>query len=339
MTARIRTAVGALIRWVAPGHHGIGALVFVVLASGCGGGGAEATELPLREDFAECERFSMNDEVATVDCPEGELRVLVAQPDVSPSHFVPFRFDTAQQSLAVSAEARAPVAGGAWGIGCLASARGEAGRGYLFLVTRVGEAAVMRLDAAPGEASDGGVPEQFAVLAGQRRFVQNPAARHTFRVRCATTAAGTVRVRAAVDGGNPLIADDGDGIAPFTAASSVVLTDKPGTDVRFDKLSVEGTPATERGTAITHQEDRIAAVRAAAVKQTANGTVTSVFCQSENSGCVVTFKVEYSAPDCQFWVVESVNGVDVAKPDGPLREGHGTYDEDDPDTIGCDYGP
>jgi hypothetical protein len=53
---------------------------------------------------------------------------------------------------------------------------------------------------------------------------------------------------------------------------------------------------------------------------------------------VVTFKVEYSAPDGQFWVVESVNGVDMAKPDGPLSEGHGTYDEDNPDAIGCDYG-
>jgi hypothetical protein len=317
----------------------LGSLVVVLLATGCGGGSAEATELPLREDFADCERFSMNDEVATVDCPQGELRVLVAQPEVSPSHFVPFRFDTKQQGLTVSAEAHAPVAGGAWGIGCLASARGEAGRGYLFLVTGGGDGALMRLDAAAGEATDGRVPQQFDVLSSRRHFIQSPAARHTFRVSCATAAAGTVRLRGTVDGRRPLLAEDDDGIAPFTAASSVVLTDQPGTDVRFDEVSVEGTQAIEPETAAIDQAGRIALVQAAAGKQTANGRVTSVFCQSESSGCVVTFKVEYSAPDCQFWVVKRVDGVDVAKPDGPIREGHGTYDEDDPDAIGCAYGP
>ena len=54
----------------------------------------------------------MNDAVATIDCPQGELRVLVAQPEVSPVHFVPFRVEKKQQTLAVSAEARAEKAGG-----------------------------------------------------------------------------------------------------------------------------------------------------------------------------------------------------------------------------------
>jgi hypothetical protein len=317
---------------------GLTVVVLVPLLTACGGmGGGEARDVPLHEDFSECEGYSLSDEIATVDCPDGELRILVAKPELSPSHFVPFRFDTKQQTLVVSATARAPVAGGAWGIGCLTSERGAAGQGYAFLVTDRGEAAIMRFDPA-GEESDGRSPQEFTLLGGREDVVQNPSARHLLRVRCAKAATGAVRVGVSVDGGDPLTAEDTHGMGPFTAGFSIVLTDKPGTELHFDDVNIDGTPVIQRGPALSDQEGRIALVRTAAGKQTANGRVTSVFCQSENSGCVVTFKVEYSAPDCQFWVVESVNGVDIAKPDGPLSEGHGTYDEDNPDAIGCDYG-
>ena len=87
-----------------PGFISFTATVLAVaLAAGCGGGGGlePPRDLSLREDFSECSGFTMNDEVATVDCPEGELRVLVEQPQASPSHFVPFRAETTQRSLDV----------------------------------------------------------------------------------------------------------------------------------------------------------------------------------------------------------------------------------------------
>ena len=65
-----------------PGFISFTATVLAVaLAAGCGGGGGlePPRDLSLREDFSECSGFTMNDEVATVDCPEGELRVLVRE--------------------------------------------------------------------------------------------------------------------------------------------------------------------------------------------------------------------------------------------------------------------
>jgi hypothetical protein len=313
---------------------------FVLVFTGCGGAvsGVETNELPLKQDFSDCGGFTMNDEVATIDCPAGELRVLVEQPDVSPTHFVPFRADANQETLAVSAEARAQKAGGgAWGIGCLASEPNEGGRGYLLLVSEEGAAALMRLDVESQEGDR--FAQRFTPLSGQEHVVRGASMRHALQLQCAKGDAGAVRIRGAIDGDEALTADDAQGIGPFTGAVSVVLAEEPGTDIRFDELAVAGTPAIERGSPVGDQAERIALVRAAADKQTANGRVTSVFCESENNGCVVTYVVEYAAPDCQFWVIENVGGADVAKPDGPLTEGHGTYDEDDPDTIGCDSSP
>jgi hypothetical protein len=313
---------------------------FALVFTGCGGagGGVETNELPLKQDFSECGAFTMNDEVATIDCPAGELRVLVEQPDVSPTHFVPFRADANQQTLAVSAEARAQkAAGGAWGVGCIASEPDEGGRGYLLLVSDEGAAALLRLDVESQEGDR--YAQRFTPLSQQENAIRGTRARHTLQIRCAKEDAGTARVRAGIDGGRALTADDTQGMGPFTGAMLLVLAERPDTDIRFDKLTVDGAPVIERGSALGDQKERIALVRAAAAKRTANGRVTSVFCQSENSGCVVTYVVEYAAPDCQFWFVANVGGAAVAEPDGPLSEGHGTYDEDNPDAIGCDHGP
>jgi hypothetical protein len=106
----------------------------VTLLAGCGD--IESSSLPLREDFTDCDGFTMNDEASTVDCPGGELRILVSQPGISPMHFVPLRFDARPEALEVSADVRAPVPGQVWGIGCLASAPGQPGRGYALPVAR-----------------------------------------------------------------------------------------------------------------------------------------------------------------------------------------------------------
>ena len=310
-----------------------------LVSTGCGGAGSvETRELPLNEDFSECAGFTMNDEVATIDCPEGELRVLVAQPEVSPVHVVPFRVESKQQTLAVTAEARAQKAGGGtWGIGCLASEPGEGGRGYLLLVSNEGAAALLRMDVQSEEG--GRFAQRFTPLSEQEDVVHEASKRHKLEIRCAKGDTGTVSIEGDVDGQIVVTAEDTPGIAPFTGAVSVVLAEQPGTDIRFDDVNVEGTPEIAREKPHGDQEARIALVRATAEKTpTPYGEVTSVFCQSESPSCVVT----YSAPACQNWSVENVNGVDVATPqefpDETWVGAHGTYSEDNPDTIGCAVG-
>ena len=55
-----------------------------------------------------------------------------------------------------------------------------------------------------------------------------------------------------------------------------------------------------------------------------------------NSSCVATY-LQDSYPTCQFWNVETMNGVLVARTDeDPLYGAEGRYDADyDPDSVGC----
>lgn len=291
----------------------------------------------MKEDFSECGDYTMNDEVATIDCPRGELRVRVAKPEVSPAHFVPFRAETKQQTLDVSAKARAQRAvGGAWGIGCLASDPGEGGRGYLMLVGDAGAGSLLRLDVESEEGSR--FAQRFSALDDVENVIDSPRTPHTLQIRCTKTGSGSVSIRGYVDGRSMLSAEDTPGVAPFTGAVSVVLAKTPGTDVRFDDLHVTGIPQIKREVAHGDQKARIALVRATAKKEPKlYGEVISVFCQSENAGCVVT----YSSPACQFWFVENVNGTDIATPsedEQPMVGGRGIYSEADPDSIRCSAG-
>lgn len=105
----------------------------LTIAAGCGST-IDSASLPMENDFADCSRFGMNDDVSTVDCPEGELRILVAKPNVSPIHFVPLRFDGRPRALRVAGTARATYTGSVWGLGCLASEPGEAAGAYVLLL-------------------------------------------------------------------------------------------------------------------------------------------------------------------------------------------------------------
>jgi hypothetical protein len=329
----------SLTAGVATGARIPSALVALIavsaLLAACGGTSSDAQEPPLHEDFADCEGFTMSDDVATVDCPEGELRVLVGQPKVSGTHFVPFRFDPGQRALDVSAQARAAVAGGAWGVGCLGSVPGEAARGYLFVISPAGAAAIFRVGPASDDAIDGRVPQEFELLEDRDEAVPHASGKHVLRIRCARAAdTGAVRVQAFVDGAAVLATTDShDGVAPFTGAFSSVLTDKAGTDIRFDDVSVSGIEAGEP--AVDDQEARIGIVAAAAAKRTSYGNVAEVFCQDENHSCVVTYLVD-DFPACQDWHVESTNGVLVAIADeDPFQGLEAKYDPDEPDRVGC----
>ena len=229
---------GAMARQVYPA-----ALAGAVALLGAGCGGVQVRDLPLQEAFVDCDSFTMNDEVAAVDCTEGELRIVVSQPELSPVHFVPLRFRERPSALAVSAEARAPAPGYGWGIGCLGSGIDAPGRGYVLLVLREGAAGIGRLDAPPGAAGDGRQPMSFETLWASKPgvpFVRDPSRRHVLQLRCAKAPGGVVRLRASVDGGKSVTVTDRKGIAPFTAAFVMVAADRPGTDVRFDTVTATG---------------------------------------------------------------------------------------------------
>jgi hypothetical protein len=214
------------------------AAVFALFATGCGGS-VEVSELPFEKDFASCGSFSNSNEVATIDCPDGELRVLVSKPEMSAFHFVPIRFDARPHALSVAVSTRAPKLGQFWGIGCLASEQGEpAAHGYVLVVGPPYSAGILRLGSPRHQAENTEVKTLKAGAKGVP-LVRQPGGKHTLRISCVEKPAGTVRIRASVDGGDPLTAVDKDGQAPFTAAFVVVLADRPITDVRFDDLSVE----------------------------------------------------------------------------------------------------
>jgi len=97
------------------------------------------------------------------------------------------------------------------------------------------------------------------------------------------------------------------------------------------------TQEVKRRPAIGNQSERTSLVTQALLKRrtTRFGPAIWVMCEkSSEARCAVT----YDAPACQWWVVENVNGVDKARPDGPPSEGgRGTYDEES-DSIGCSWG-
>ena len=88
----------------------------------------------------------------------------------------------------------------------------------------------------------------------------------------------------------------------------------------------------ERSSARGDQDEKIATVAAAArLRSSRSGGVSYVLCQKAGAICVVS----YGALTCELWLVEQVNGVDVARPFGPRIDGHGTYDDNSPENVGC----
>ena len=225
-----------------------GAIASVALAvGGCGGGGAEIRSLPIRDDFADCSGFTSNDEVATVDCPEGSLRVLVSDPTVSATHFVPFRFDELVDGLAVEADVRHTRGSSAHGLGCSATGPGEAQRGYLFLTVRGvgdsqidGSVSIIRVDRGEGEGASGRVAQSLQELRVEEEAVVGDGA-HRLRAVCQRSADGSVQLTMLADGKTVARARDKDGIGPFRAALATVIAVEPESEVVFDDLLAEST--------------------------------------------------------------------------------------------------
>ena len=217
-------------------------LVAAVASAGCGGGVAIGS-LPIRNDFTECDGFSMNDEIATVDCPDSRLRILVSKPALSPVHFVPFRFDGAAEGLAVEAAVRSTHGSSAHGLGCDTTGPGMPSRGYLFVIgsgTREldGVASIVKLDAAEGEAEDGRFSQTLETLGFKRGAVTGDGA-HQVRAVCKQAADGSVRLTMFVDGREVVRAHDKGGIGPFSAALAVMIAAVPDSEVVLDDLHVE----------------------------------------------------------------------------------------------------
>jgi hypothetical protein len=217
----------------------VGALALA--AAGCGGT-VNVSELPLAETFDDCDAgFSMNDEIATVDCTDGQLRILVSKPELSPIHQVPFRFEPSVDGLAVTSAVRLADGAGDVGIGCDASGPGQAGRGYLFLLHRaLGAAGVYRLESVP--VGDGRAFVDTTWV-GFRRLPGDLAGKHALRVSCTRAAGSATALRMAVDGRVVIDTLDREGIWPFRTAVAVVIAQEAETDARFDDLRATRSPS------------------------------------------------------------------------------------------------
>ena len=219
---------------------GAGALA----AAGCGRS-VNVGSLPLAQTFDDCsDGFSMNDEVATVECTGGRLRILVSKPEVSPIHQVPFRFEPSIDGLTVTSGLRLVRGSGDVGIGCDASRPGEAGRGYLFVLHRaLKSAGVLRLESIP--VGDGMAAVDMTWV-GFRRMSGDLSGTHRLQAICTRAAGSATALRLKVDGRVVVDTVDREGIWPFRTAVAVVVAETPGTDVRFDDLRAEPTDVEPR---------------------------------------------------------------------------------------------
>lgn len=104
----------------------------------------------------------------------------------------------------------------------------------------VAAAAIARIDAGGTEAGEGRTAQQFQELTSTKeKAVERLSSKHALRLRCSRPAGETVDLRGSVDGRISLSAKDPEGIAPFTAATEMVIALKSGTDIRFDDLTVD----------------------------------------------------------------------------------------------------
>lgn len=205
----------------------VGVVVVALVAAGCGGA-VVVESLPLDQPFDDCGGFTMNDDVSTIDCTDGQLRMVVSKPEVSATHYVPFRFQPEVPVLIVSTELRVEKGDGSFGIGCDSSEPGEPGRGYLFVVQPyLRGASIVRMGGAAGL-------EWLAF----RHVAVDVRDSHRLRATCSGSAGGTV-LRLDVDGRRVLDIVDRKGIDSFGAAVTVVMAGAPTVDGRFEQLQAE----------------------------------------------------------------------------------------------------
>jgi hypothetical protein len=243
-----------------------------VALGGCGGT-VNVGSLPIDQAFDDCGGFTMNDEIAKIECPDGRLRVLVSKPDVSPVHLVPFRFEPAVPGLTVSTELRAQHGEGEFGIGCDASGPGEPGRGYLFLLQpSLRAASIFRMEGGPVD-EQGRFELGFDWIA-IRQVPGDLAGGHQLRATCFQSPGGVTYLRLEVDGRRVLEADDRDGIGSFRSAVTAVQAYVAGTDVRFDGLRAERTGL--QGRSVTRGENPLRYRYAIALMDCCGTPVTNV---------------------------------------------------------------
>jgi hypothetical protein len=219
-------------RLLAPVAVATAAAGLALLAVACGG--SAASGLPVRDSFDRCDGFTNNNETATIDCPNGELRILVSHPEDSPIQIVPFRFDPPVGNLAVEADMRRATGSSANGLGCAVTEPDKPGRGYLFVIVHgdrklEGTASILRMD-----VNDSGTMQILRPLGHKRKVALGEA--HHLRDLCENAVGGSARLAMYVDGKLVVTARDPVAMGPFTAALASVIASAPDTTVIFDNV-------------------------------------------------------------------------------------------------------
>jgi hypothetical protein len=206
-------------------------LGLLVASSGCGES-EKPSALPVNDDFSDCSTGWSTDRDAFVSlsCTAGAYRVLIKNPRL-PQNARIF-FDRGAKSLSVGADAtrragpRTVGRGGflAYGVGCWKSPT----RGYVFVISPDGAWGI--------EKVTGNRPP--TPLAESETADAVPRLARTNRIRgiCVSGGRQPTRLALYVNGKRLASAEDRAGFDAFPGFGFFVLSNKAGTDVRFDNL-------------------------------------------------------------------------------------------------------
>jgi hypothetical protein len=218
-------------------------------ATGCGAGGSRTSvptsPFPIRDDFSgPCHWADTSDDISSTQCVDGGYRIVVKRPQIAPHQVAPRRFAPVA-ALTVEADVSVPSAVRVgqrdlvfYGVGCWSSAIGQPARGYLFVITVDGSAAIVRQDDTAATK-----------LRPLTTSGAEPSYRQTIpvhlRAEC-SKAAGTTHLVLLVNGRPAAVADDHDGDGPFRAAGFDTFSTIAGTAVRYDNFMAARAPVPAR---------------------------------------------------------------------------------------------
>jgi hypothetical protein len=223
------------------------AILTVLVVPGCGNGGKTreaAEELPIRDDFqGECTWPQETSDTDSVSCTEGQYKVLITRANAS--SWIPRRTQEGPyQSVAVSADTTLLVPPGPddlalQGVGCWASASGDATLGYVFGLYARGDGTRGYLIERQDETEGSDTLIQDETKSDLLPPVGSPA---KMRGECHKSVSDdSVQLTLFIDGEK--VAEEWDNYASaingFVAFGFFVIASKPGTDFRYDNFVAE----------------------------------------------------------------------------------------------------
>jgi hypothetical protein len=223
----------------------IGLLALMALPAGCSTKEVGRSDLPMENDFSDCDGWSTDDsEHISLSCENGQYQALYKDTSMSISDYIPRRSDDPVDSVGVEADVTFQTAPGtpgdrliAAGVGCWISAPNEPAKGYLFAVAPEPSIAILKVD-----ESDKSLEQQFflrAFVDKDSAVVKEMPAVNRVRGECRHGGATSVELSMWVNGEEVGKATDSSGFFGYEAFGFAMFSSESGTDLRFDNFVAE----------------------------------------------------------------------------------------------------